>query len=98
MNKAGRTVVHLRASNVVDALAQPFAVRYRLPPLAWAREPALWGASLAAILALLVTARCLPGFLHEDAGFPKFAQYFCSHAGILWRSMLASLTSPSPGF
>ena len=55
MNKAGRTVVHLRASNVVDALAQPFAVRYRLPSLAWAREPALWGASLAAILATLVT-------------------------------------------
>lgn len=44
----------LRAENVIDALSQPFAVRYRLRPLAWAREPALWGASLAAVLAALV--------------------------------------------
>lgn len=47
-------MVVLRADNVIDALAQPFAVRYRLRPLAWAREPALWGASLAAVLAALV--------------------------------------------
>jgi oligosaccharyltransferase complex subunit alpha (ribophorin I) len=54
LNKEGRTVVVLRAENVIDALSQPFAVRYRLRPLAWAREPALWGASLAAVLAALV--------------------------------------------
>lgn len=47
-------MVVLRAENVIDALAQPFAVRYRLRPLAWAREPALWGASIAAVLAALL--------------------------------------------
>lgn len=54
LNKQGRTVVVLRASNVVDALTQPFAVRYRRRPLAWAREPSLWGASIAGLLVAAV--------------------------------------------
>ncbi len=49
-------MVHLRTTNMVDALDQPFVVRYRLPPPAWAREPALWAASLAAILATVVSS------------------------------------------
>lgn len=56
LNKQGRTVMHMRTTNMIDALSQPFVVRYRVPPLAWAREPALWGGSLAAILATLVSS------------------------------------------
>lgn len=54
MNPSGRTVVLIRLTNMLDALNVPLFVRYKLPPFAWAREPALWTASLAALLAAVV--------------------------------------------
>lgn len=61
--------MHMRTTNMIDALSQPFVVRYRVPPLAWAREPALWGGSLAAILAALVNHH--PNFIisRAETGF-----------------------------
>lgn len=69
LNKAGRTVVLVRMNNMLDALSLPLYVRYKLPPFAWAREPALWAASLAALLAAVVrlltpSTACHPLMFH----------------------------------
>lgn len=58
-----------------DSVSTPFLqVRYRLPPFAWAREPLLWAASLAAVLgAFLIFLRSdfslvRPGAANEARG------------------------------
>ncbi len=58
-----------------DCVLTPFLqVRYRLPPFAWAREPLLWAASLAAVLgAVLIFLRSdfslvRPGAANEARG------------------------------